>query len=172
MASKRMFKADLVTSDAFLDMPISAQGLFFQLCMRADDDGFVDCANRTIRECQASKDDLQMLIDKRYVLTFPDSGVIVIKHWKIHNYIQKDRYRPTVYAEEKSMLFEKHNGAYTFDASKAKEQGEAVKAEVVRSRQRHSKNKFMNFDEREVTTETMEDLEKMLIPKGGVDDAK
>jgi len=95
MASKRMFRIDLVTSDAFLDMPLTAQGLFFHLCIRADDDGFVDCANKTVRECQASKEDLQILIDKHYVLTFPGSNVIVIKHWKLHNCIQKDRYKPT-----------------------------------------------------------------------------
>lgn len=118
MASKRMFRIDLVTSDAFLDMPLTAQGLFFHLCIRADDDGFVDCANKTVRECQASKEDLKILIDKHYVLTFPGSNVIVIKHWKLHNCIQKDRYKPTNYAEEKAMLYTKRNGAYTFDSSK------------------------------------------------------
>ena len=75
MADKRMFSKKLIDSDAFLDMPISAQGLFFHLCMRADDDGFVDAPKRIARECQASSEDLQMLIDKRYILTFPNSNV-------------------------------------------------------------------------------------------------
>ena len=83
MADKRMFSKKLIDSDAFLDMPISAQGLFFHLCMRADDDGFVDAPKRIARECQASSEDLQVLIDRRYVLTFPDSNVIVIKHWRL-----------------------------------------------------------------------------------------
>lgn len=113
MADKRMFSRKLISSDAFRDMPLSAQGLFFQLCMEADDDGIVDNPNTIARACQATKEDMQILKDKRYVLTFENSNVIVIKHWKMHNTIPKDRYHPSTYREELSTLTVKDNGAYT-----------------------------------------------------------
>ena len=172
MASKRMFKIDLVTSDAFLDMPLTAQGLFFHLCLRADDDGFVDCANKTIRECQASKEDLQILEDKHYILTFPCSNIVVIKHWNLHNSIPKDRYKPTVYTEEKSMLYMKDNGAYTFDVSKMSTK---CKQNVTTDKNRKDKNsisrskatnKFNNFPQREQSDEYFDELEKNLLRKG------
>lgn len=113
MADKRMFSRKLISSDAFRDMPLSTQGLFFQLCMEADDDGVVDNPNTVARACQASKEDMQMLKDKRYVLTFDNSNVIVIKHWKMHNTIPKDRYHSSTYSEELSTLTVKENGSYT-----------------------------------------------------------
>jgi hypothetical protein len=85
--------------------------------MNADDDGFVNNPKKIQRMCGASDDDFRLLIAKSFVLTF-DSGIIVIKHWKMHNYIQSDRYVPTDYVEEKSMLGLKKNKAYTFDESK------------------------------------------------------
>lgn len=112
MADKRMFSKKLISSDAFLDMPLTTQGLFFHLAMRADDDGIVDCPNKIVREVQATKADLDLLIEKRYILTFP-SGVILIKHWKIHNYIAKDRYTPSTYTEELSTVCLKDNKSYT-----------------------------------------------------------
>ena len=112
MAEKRMFAKQIVDSDAFLDMPLSAQALYFHLAMRADDDGFVNNPKKIQRMIGASDDDCRLLIMKRFVLAF-ESGVIVIKHWRIHNYIQKDRYKETAYQEEKSMLVVKDNKAYT-----------------------------------------------------------
>ena len=112
MADKRMFSKKLISSDAFLDMPLTTQGLFFHLAMRADDEGIVDCPNRIVREVKATQADLDLLIEKRYVLTFP-SGVILIKHWKIHNYIAKDRFTPSTYTEELSMVCLKDNKSYT-----------------------------------------------------------
>lgn len=112
MAEKRMFSKQIIDSDAFLDMPLSTQALYFHLSMRADDDGFIDNPRKIQRMVGASADDLKLLISKRYVLTF-ESGVIVIKHWRIHNTIQKDRYKETVYIEEKSSLTFKDNKAYT-----------------------------------------------------------
>lgn len=106
-------------SDAFLDMPLSTQALYFHLNMRADDDGFVGNPKRIQRTIGASEDDLKLLILKRFVLLFED-GVIVIKHWKMHNCIQSDRYHPTVYQDEMKMLYEKSNKSYTLDASKSK----------------------------------------------------
>ena len=112
MAERRMFAKTIVTSDAFLDMPLSARCLYFTLGMFADDDGFVNNPKSIMRQVGACTDDLNLLLLKRFILAF-DSGVIVIKHWRIHNYIQKDRYKPTDYLEEKSMLDIKDNGAYT-----------------------------------------------------------
>ena len=112
IAERRMFAKTIIDSDAFLDMPLSTQALYFHLSMRADDDGFINNPKKIQRMIGSSDDDLKVLIAKRYLLPF-ESGVVVIKHWKIHNYIQKDRYKPTVYTEEKSMLAVKANGVYT-----------------------------------------------------------
>lgn len=112
-----MFAKKITESDAFLEMPSSTQMLYFHFCMNADDDGFVNNPKKIQRMCGASDDDFRLLIVKSFVLTF-DSGIIVIKHWKMHNYIQSDRYVPTDYVEEKSMLGLKKNKAYTFDESK------------------------------------------------------
>ena len=112
MAERRMFAKTIIDSDAFLDMPLSAQALYFHLSMRADDDGFVNNPKKIQRMVGASDDDCKLLVMKRFILTF-ESGVIVIKHWKIHNYIQKDRYKETVYIKEKSTLSLNENNAYT-----------------------------------------------------------
>lgn len=160
MADKRMFSKKLIDSDAFLDMPISAQGLFFHLCMRADDDGFVDAPKRIARECQASSEDLQVLIDRRYVLTFPDSNVIVIKHWRLHNTIPKDRYKPTLYTEEKSQIGVKPNGAYTDDPAKM------VSMSTTQHVTPKTKNTFNCCSQRQYSSEQFEELERQLIQKG------
>ena len=112
MAEKRMFAKSIVLTDAFLDMPMSARCLYFTLGMLADDDGFVGSPKSIMRQCGASKDDLAVLLSKRFVLGF-DSGVIVIKHWRINNYLRNDRYIPTNYQDEYSLLVEDQNGAYT-----------------------------------------------------------
>lgn len=112
MAEKRMFTKKITDSDAFLNMPLSAQALYFHLNMSADDDGFVNNPKRIQRAIGASDDDYNLLIEKRFVIIF-ETGIIVIKHWKMHNYIQKDRYKPTDYTEEKSMLIIKENKAYS-----------------------------------------------------------
>lgn len=117
MANKRMFNLKIIDSDAFLDMPLSTQCLYFHLNMRADDDGFVGNPKRIQRLIGASDDDLKLLIAKRFLLVFED-GVIVIKHWKLHNTIQKDRYTKTVYTDELKQLGLKENKAYTFDVNK------------------------------------------------------
>lgn len=112
MAERRMFAKTIIDSDAFLDMPLSAQALYFHLSMRADDDGFINNPKKIQRMIGASDDDCKLLILKRFIITF-ESGVIVIKHWKLHNYIQKDRYKPTIYQDEKRLLTEKENKVYT-----------------------------------------------------------
>lgn len=112
MAERRMFAKTIIDSDAFLDMPLSAQALYFHLSMRADDEGFVNNPKKIQRMIGASDDDCKLLVLKRFILTF-ESGVIVIKHWKIHNYIQKDRFKKTVYVEERATLSINGNNAYT-----------------------------------------------------------
>ena len=112
MAERRMFSKTIIDSDAFLEMPLSTQALYFHLSMRADDDGFVSNPRRIMQMIGAGNDDAKVLLAKRFILEF-ESGVIVIKHWRINNYIQKDRYKPTNYTEEKSQLQLENNGAYT-----------------------------------------------------------
>ena len=112
MAERRMFSKRIIDSDAFLDMPLSTQALYFHLSMRADDDGFVSNPRRIRTMVGASEDDLKLLIAKRFLLTF-ESGVVVIKHWRIHNYINPDRYTPTTYVEEKATLALDDKKAYT-----------------------------------------------------------
>ena len=114
MAERRMFAKTIIDSDAFLNMPLTTQALYFHLCMRADDDGFVNNPQKIQRMIGASDDDLKILCAKNFIIPF-ESGIIVIKHWKIHNYIQNDRYKPTVYEEEKALLSVKNNKAYTLD---------------------------------------------------------
>ena len=112
MAERRMFSKTIIDSDAFLEMPLSTQALYFHLSMRADDDGFVNNPKKIQRMIGASEDDLKLLIAKSFLITF-DTGIVVIKHWRIHNYIRADRKHDTKYTEELSMLNVKENGAYT-----------------------------------------------------------
>lgn len=111
MAERRMFAKTIIDSDAFLDMPATAQLLYFQLGVRADDDGFVNNPKRIMRDVRSSDDDMKILVAKQYVIPF-DSGVIVITHWHIHNYIRKDRYIPTTCTEEKKELNLGSDGIY------------------------------------------------------------
>lgn len=116
MAERRMFAKTIIDSDSFLDMPATTQILYFHLAMRADDDGFINNPKKIQRMIGSGDDDLKLLIVKRFIIPFK-VGIVVIKHWRIHNYIQKDRYKPTVYIGEKQQLQVKQNGAYkTLDA--------------------------------------------------------
>lgn len=118
MAQKRMFTMKIVDSDAFLDMPLSSQCLYFHLNMRADDDGFVGNTKRIMRMIGASEDDLKILLAKRFLILFEDN-VVVIKHWWLHNTLVKDRYHETTYTDEKAQLFIKENKAYTLNQKEA-----------------------------------------------------
>lgn len=111
MAERRMFAKTIVLSDAFLDMPLGARCLYMTMGMLADDDGFVNNPKSIIRQCGATEDDMRILFAKKFVIPF-DNGVVVIKHWRINNYLQKDRYNETKYLEEKSMLTINEKGAY------------------------------------------------------------
>ena len=111
MAQRRMFSPQIVESEEFLTMPVSSQALYFHLGMNADDDGFIQ-PKIIMRTVGSNDDDLKVLIAKRFILPF-ESGVVVIKHWLIHNLIQKDRYHQTRFLEEKGRLFIKENKAHT-----------------------------------------------------------
>ena len=113
MAERRMFAKQIVLSDAFLDMPLSARCLYFTLGMFADDDGFVNNPKGIMRQCGTTEDDMKILLAKKFLLVF-ESGVIVIKHWKINNYLRNDRYKETNYTDEKKQLEIGKNGAYSF----------------------------------------------------------
>ena len=114
MAERRMFAKTIIDSDMFIDMPMSARLLYYDLAMRADDDGFVNSPKKIMRFVGASMDDMNVLIAKQFIIPF-ESGVVVIKHWKIHNYIQKDRYKATSYQAEKESLTLKNGTYYTDD---------------------------------------------------------
>jgi hypothetical protein len=114
MASKRMFNTQIIGSDAFLSMPLSSQALYFHLGMNADDDGFLNNPIQIARAINASQDDMNLLLVKKFIIRF-DSGVMVIKHWRMNNWIRADRKKETVYQNEYRLLNIREDGAYTFN---------------------------------------------------------
>jgi len=116
MAERRMFAKSIIDSDAFMDMPISSQCLYFHLSIRADDDGFVNNPKKIAKMINSSDDDMRILLAKKFIITF-DSGVIVVTHWQVHNYIQSDRYKPSLCHEEKALLGLTENKVYTLDTT-------------------------------------------------------
>lgn len=109
---RTMYSDQITRSDAFLSMPVSARELYFQVLSDADNDGFVDNPRSLVKMLGASFDDYNLLVFKKFIIEF-ESGVIVIKHWRIHNLMRMDRYKPTVYQKELAMLDLKENKAYT-----------------------------------------------------------
>lgn len=103
MAQRRMFSRKITDTDKFIEMPATTQNLYFHLNMNADDEGFVDRVSIIQRMIGASGDDLKLLIAKGFIIPF-ESGVVVIRHWRIHNYIQADRFQATIYQNEKSQI--------------------------------------------------------------------
>jgi len=118
MADKRMFSKSIIDSDHFLDMPVSAQCLYFHLAMRADDDGFVNCAKKIMRLLGASDDDMKLLAAKQYVIPFR-SGVMVIRHWRMHNLLRPDRYKQTEYQDEMKCLVNEKGKPYALISASA-----------------------------------------------------
>ena len=131
MAERRMFAKSIIDSDSFLDMPLSTQALYFHLAMRADDDGFVNNPKRIQRMIGSSDDELKVLIAKQYILPF-ESGVVVIKHWRIHNYIQKDRYHPSE-CPEKSLVKAEKGKPYEFLDTECIQDGNIGKVRLGKS---------------------------------------
>lgn len=112
MAQRRMLSKQITETDMFMDMPLSAQALYLHLIMNADDDGFIGNAKTILRMVGGSNDDLKLLIAKQFIITF-DDGITVIRDWRIHNYIQKDRYHKTIYGNHLSELSTDSNGSYS-----------------------------------------------------------
>lgn len=136
LAQRRMFSKKITETDTFLDMPLSSQCLYFHLNMNADDDGFIGNTKTIRRMVGASDDDLKILMTKEFLIPF-EGGVVVIKDWKIHNYIQKDRYNETIYQDEKSMLTENKNKQYqTFQAvdTKCIQNGHVMETQVSKGK--------------------------------------
>lgn len=125
MAERRMFAKTIVDSDAFLDMPVTARLLYYDLAMRADDDGFVNSPKKIMRIIGASQDDLNILIFRKFIIPF-DNGIVVIKHWRIHNYIRKDTYSKTPYIDQMAMLTLDENRAYTIKDEPSTDRGRDV----------------------------------------------
>lgn len=160
MAEKRMFAKSIVLSDDFLDMPATARCLYFTLNMLADDDGFVNSPKSIMRQCMATVDDMKILLAKYYLIPF-ESGIVVIRHWRINNYLRCDRYTPTKYLEEKAQLLIEKDGSY----SKVENQDELLqKAEPIVIEQKteiaEQKNEVPKVEEKSVSKKT----EKKIIP--------
>lgn len=155
MANKRMFTMKIVDTDAFLDMPLSTQCLYFHLNMRADDDGFIGNPKRIEKIIGANDDDLKLLIAKRFVILF-DDGVIVIKHWRMHNTMSRDRYIETSYTDEKKKLLLKDNGSYSLTNGNSIDDTKLIERS---NRQTHKRRKI---DERKTHSDKDIGLDKDL----------
>lgn len=166
MAEKRMFSKTIIDSDAFLDMSLSTQALYFHLSMRADDDGFVNNPKKIQRMIGAGDDELKMLIAKRFIIPF-DSGICVIKHWRIHNYIQKDRYKETVYQDEKAHLILKENKSYKYVETPCIQNVSKVETQIRLDKTREDKNRLEeNRLEIEENTEVCRQLSSVWTSNG------
>ena len=111
MAERRMMSKSIIKSDTFLDMPATTQNLYFHMLIDADDDGFINAPKSIMRMIGAKDDDMKVLAAKQFVIPF-ESGVVVIKDWKIHNYIQNDRYKPST-LPERDLLNIRKDKTYT-----------------------------------------------------------
>lgn len=131
MAQRRMFSKKITDTDHFLEMPLSTQALYFHLNMGADDEGFIDRARTIQRTIGASNDDMKILISKGFLIPF-ESGVVVIRHWRIHNYIQSDRFQTTIYQSEKSQLEYDQSKVANVNAEKQCIQNVSIEAPQVR----------------------------------------
>lgn len=180
MAERRMFAKSIVLSDAFLDMPLGARCLYMTMGMLADDDGFVNSPKSIIRQCGASEDDMRILITKKFVIPF-DNGVIVIKHWRINNYLRSDRYQPTTYLEEKKQLNIDENNAYTLSEDTLISTDSGIPSIGIPSidKNRLEKNRLDNSSSESTTMRTtksrfvkpsIEEVQKYFWDKGGSHD--
>lgn len=154
-----MFTMKIVDSDAFLDMPATTQCLYFHLNMRADDDGFIGNPKRIMKITGASEDDLRLLIAKRFVLTFED-GVIVIKHWRMHNTLSRDRYVETSYTDEKKMLLLKDNGSYSLTGGNPIDDTRLIERSGRQTQQRRNKDATKTHSDKGLNIDKDIDKEK------------
>lgn len=159
LAQKRMFTMKIVDSDAFLDMPATTQCLYFHLNMRADDDGFIGNPKRIMKITGASEDDLRLLIAKRFVLTFED-GVIVIKHWRMHNTLSRDRYTETSYIDEKRMLLLKENGSYSLASGNVIDDTKLIERSNRQTHNRRNKDATKTHSDKDIGLDKDIDIDK------------
>ena len=171
MSERRMFAKTIIDSDAFLDMPLSTQALYFHLSMRADDEGFINNPKKIMRMIGSSDDDIKVLIAKRFIIPF-ESGIVVIKHWFIHNYIRGDRIKPTQYQDEAALLTTKDNGAYTLVDCQSLDSQLSVNCQSSDSvgKVRLGKDRLSNSNDR-FTPPTPTDVERYATEKGLTIDA-
>lgn len=165
MAQRRMFSKKITDTDIFLDMPLSSQALYFHLNMHADDDGFVSNAKTVKRMIGSSDDDLKLLLTKNFIFAF-ESGVVVIKDWKIHNYIRKDTYNTTIYGDEKEQLSQDENGSYTLSPRAVDEPSPQVRLGKVRLGKDSNIYSSSN-DEPHIDLETFKEIISYLNEKAG-----
>lgn len=170
MANKRMFTLTVVNTDAFLEMPCSTQALYFHLCMRADDDGFVASPKIITRTVGASEDDLKLLVAKRFVLVFED-GVIVIKHWRMHNTLSVGRYKETAYLEHKALLKLKPNNAYSLNEGEPLEDSRLIELgkRQVKMIDEQKTNNRRTIDEQKTNTDKNR-IDKNRIDKNSIEE--
>ncbi|MCD8363009.1 MAG: hypothetical protein LUC98_08635 [Lachnospiraceae bacterium] len=147
MANRRMFSLDVVDTDAFLEMPLTTQALYFHLGLHADDDGFVSAPKKVLKMTGCKDDDLRVLISKNYIIPF-DSGIIVITNWKENNYLSPDRYKPTRFQKELGLLSENNrvyqlstNGIPTVNQSGGSWYTQEREGEESREEERKDKSK-------------------------------
>ncbi|NEZ68466.1 conserved phage C-terminal domain-containing protein [Pediococcus pentosaceus] len=165
MAQRRMFSKKITDTDIFLDMPLSSQALYFHLNMHADDDGFVSNAKTVKRMIGSSDDDLKLLLTKNFIFAF-ESGVVVIKDWKIHNYIRKDTYNTTIYGDEKEQLSQDENGSYTLSPRAVDEPSPQVR--LGKDRLGKVSNVYSSSnDEPHIDLETFKEIISYLNEKAG-----
>ena len=163
LAQKRVFTIKIVDSDAFFDMPATTQCLYFHLNMRADDDGFIGNPKRIMKITGASEDDLRLLIAKRFVLTFED-GVIVIKHWRMHNTLSRDRYTETSYIDEKRMLLLKENGSYSLASGNVIDDTKLIERSNRQTHNRRNKDATKTHAEKDIDIDKEKD-NKLIVSK-------
>lgn len=146
MAERRMIASTIVDSDAFVQMPLSAQALYFHLNQRADDEGFVNKPQGIMRQigCRGNQA-LNVLVEKKFIIVF-DSGIVAVKHWKINNYIQKDRFHETKYKDEKMSLESDENGCYREKKEPCVQVGHEMDTEVRGGKVRQGKSKSERVD--------------------------
>ena len=168
MAQKRMFDKSVVSTDDFLEMPISTQNLYFHLSMNADDDGFVDKCKAIMKMCGASEDDMKVLIMKYYVIPF-ESGVIVIRHWKLNNFLRKDRHNATIYQEELSQLCVDSKNVYQLEENGQPNNGQPSYGQPRLDKNRIEKKEIENnklfSKERKFVKPTVEEVEQYCLER-------
>ena len=141
MAEKRMFSKSIIDSDSFLEMPATSQLLYFHLSMRADDDGFINKPKSIMRMVGCKDDDIKVLFAKKYVIPF-ESGIVVIKHWRINNYIRQDTYHKTNYTDEMAMLELDENNAYRLSVTESLRISDENTTQISIDKNRLDKNRL------------------------------